>query len=323
MPHAVLVRQTGGPEVLAYEDYDPGPPGAGAVRIKVSASGVNFIDVYFRTGLYPAELPIVLGREGAGTVEMVGSGVEGLSSGDRVCWAMVPGSYAEIANVPGDKLIIIPSGVPDEAAAAVMLQGMTAHYLVHATRPASAGDTALVHAAAGGVGLLLVQMLRREGVRVVGTCSTSDKAALAQKAGADHVINYVTEDFVDGVAQWTDGRGVDVVYDSVGAVTFEGSLKSLKPRGMMVLFGQSSGPVPPVDLNRLNPLGSLFVTRPSLVHYMRDRAELELRPGAVLNAVADGLLHVQIGRRFPLADAAEAHRVLEGRQTAGKIVLTG
>ena len=323
MTHAVLVRQTGGPEVLAYEEYDPGAPDADAVRVKVTASGVNFIDVYFRTGLYPASLPIVLGREGAGTVEAVGSGVEGLSPGDRVCWAMVPGSYAEVANVPGDSLIAIPSGVPDEAAAAVMLQGMTAHYLVHATRPAIAGDMALVHAAAGGVGLLLVQMLKREGVRVIGTCSTAEKAAIAKEAGADQVINYTTDDFVGAVTDWTAGRGVDVVYDSVGESTFEGSLRSLKPRGMMVLFGQSSGPVPSFDLNRLNPLGSLFVTRPSLVHYMRDRAELELRAGAVLNAVADGSLRVRIGQRFALADAAEAHRALEGRRTSGKVILVG
>ncbi len=323
MPHAVLVRQTGGPEVLTYEEYDPGPPAAGAARVKVSAAGVNFIDVYFRTGLYPADLPIVVGREGAGTVEAVGSGVEGLSPGDRVCWAMEPGSYAEVANVPADSLIVVPPGVPDEAAAAVMLQGMTAHYLVYATRPAVAGDTALVHAAAGGVGLLLIQMLKREGVRVIGTCSTAEKAALAMAAGADQIINYTTDDFVDAVTGWTAGRGVDVVYDSVGESTFEGSLRSLKPRGMMVLFGQSSGPVPSFDLNRLNPLGSLFVTRPSLVHYMRDRAELELRAGAVLSAVADGSLRVRIGQRFALTDAAEAHRALEGRRTSGKVILVG
>ena len=322
MSHAVLVRQTGGPEVLVYEDYDPGPPAAGAARIKVTASGVNFIDVYFRSGLYPSELPSVVGREGAGVVEAVGAGVGRLAAGDRVCWALVPGSYAEVANVPADRLVAIPSGVADEAAAAVMLQGMTAHYLVHGTRTTGAGDTVLVHAAAGGVGLLLVQMLKQAGARVVGTCSTAEKAAFATAAGADLVIDYTTEDFAEAVNRWTDGRGVDVVYDSVGETTFEGSMRSLRPRGMMVLFGQSSGPVPSFDLNRLNPLGSLFVTRPSLTHYIQDRAELELRAGAVLGAVADGSLHVRIGARFDLADAAEAHRALEARRTAGKIVLS-
>ncbi len=322
MSHAVLIRQTGGPEVLVYEDYDPGPPAAGAVRITVTASGVNFIDVYFRSGLYPSELPSVVGREGAGVVEAVGAGVDRLVAGDRVCWALVPGSYAEVANVPADRLVAIPSGVTDEAAAAVMLQGMTAHYLVHGTRTTGAGDTVLVHAAAGGVGLLLVQMLKQAGARVVGTCSTAEKAAFATAAGADLVIDYTTEDFAEAVNRWTEGRGVDVVYDSVGETTFEGSLRSLRPRGMMVLFGQSSGPVPAFDLNRLNPLGSLFVTRPSLTHYIQDRAELELRAGAVLGAVADGSLHVRIGARFGLADAAEAHRALEARRTAGKIVLS-
>ncbi|HJO37384.1 MAG: quinone oxidoreductase [Vicinamibacterales bacterium] len=322
MAQAVLVRRTGGPEVLTYEEHDPGPPAAGAVRVRVTAAGVNFIDVYFRTGLYPAELPIVLGREGAGVVEAIGAGVDGLAPGARVCWAMVPGSYAQAANIPADKLVAVPDGVSDEAAAGAMLQGMTAHYLVHSTRPASSGDMALVHAAAGGVGLLLIQMLSRLGVRVAGTCSTDEKAELVQAAGADRVINYTTEDFAERVAEWTDGRGVDVVYDSVGASTFEGSVQSLRPRGMMVLFGQSSGPVPPFDLNRLNPLGSVYVTRPSLIHYIQDRAELELRARAVLDAVADGSLKIRIGRQFPLADAADAHRALEGRQTAGKIVLT-
>ncbi len=322
MSHAVLVRQTGGPEVLAYEEYDPGPPSAGSARIKVTASGVNFIDVYFRSGLYPSELPIVVGREGAGVVEAVGAGVDLLAAGDRVCWAMVPGSYAEVANVPADTLGASPSGVADETAAAVMLQGMTAHYLVHGTRTTGAGDTVLVHAAAGGVGLLLVQMLKRAGARVVGTCSTAEKAAFAKAAGADLVIDYTTEDFAAAVNRWTEGRGVDVVYDSVGKTTFEGSMRSLRPRGMMVLFGQSSGPVPSFDLNRLNPLGSLFVTRPSLTHYIQDRAELELRAGAVLGAVAGGSLQVRIGARFDLADAAEAHRALEERRTAGKIVLS-
>ena len=314
MPHAVLVRQTGGPEVLTYEAYDPGPPAAGAARIKVTASGVNFIDVYFRTGLYPAELPTVVGREGAGVVEAVGPGVDRLSPGDRVCWVLVPGSYAQVANVPADRLVMIPPGVTDESAAAVMLQGMTADYLAHSTRTTSAGDTALVHAAAGGVGLLLVQLLTRAGARVAGTCSTAEKAALAKEAGAELVIDYTTEDFAEAVDRWTGGRGVDVVYDSVGETTFEGSMRSLRPRGLMVLFGQSSGPVPHFDLNRLNPMGSLFVTRPSLVHYIHDRAELERRAVAVLGAVADRSLRVRIAARFDLADAAEAPSGARGAQ---------
>ena len=322
MSHAILVRETGGPDVLRFEPYDPGSPEEGQARVRVTTAGVNFIDVYFRTGLYPAALPLVLGREAAGQVEAVGPGVTDLAVGDRVCWAMVPGAYAGAARVPASQLIRVPRGVTDEQAAAVMLQGMTAHYLVHGTRATRAGDTALVHAAAGGVGLLLVQMLKTAGARVFGTCSTDEKAAHAREAGADHVITYATHDFVKEVERLTERRGVDVVYDSVGQSTFEGSLRSIRPRGLLVLFGQSSGPVPPFDLNRLNAAGSLFVTRPSLAHYMRDRAELELRAGAVLTAVADGSLRVRIGARFPLADAASAHRALEGRQTIGKVVLT-
>ena len=318
----MFVRQTGGPEVMQLESYDPGPPGAGAVRVTVTSAGVNFIDVYFRTGLYPTSLPLVLGREGAGVVGAIGPDVTGFAVGDRVCWAMVPGAYADAALVPASQLVRTPRGVSHEQAAAVMLQGMTAHYLAYATRTTEAGDIALVHAAAGGVGLLLIQMLKQAGARVLGTCSTDEKLARAREAGADHVINYTTQDFAEEVARLTDQRGVDVVYDSVGQSTFDGSLRSLRPRGLMVLFGQSSGPVPPFDLNRLNPAGSLFVTRPSLAHYMRDRSELQLRARAVLAAVADGSLAVRIGARFPLADAASAHRALEGRHTIGKVVLS-
>lgn len=321
MPHAVFVRSHGGPEVLAWEPHDPGAPGPGALRIRVAAAGVNFIDVYFRTGLYPAPVPFVAGLEGAGVVEAVGQGLTDFAVGDRVAWAGVPASYAEVLLAPAARVVKVPDGVPDELAAAVMLQGMTAHYLSFGTREPRPGDTALVHAAAGGTGLLLVQTLAAAGVRVLGTCSTAEKEALAREAGAEQVIRYTERNFVEETRRWTGGRGVDVVYDSVGATTFEGSLGCLRPRGLLVLFGQSSGPVPPFDLGRLNTLGSLFVTRPSLAHYVAEREELERRAAAVLGAVASGTLRVRIGARWPLRDAAEAHRALEGRSTSGKILL--
>ena len=319
--NAILVHQPGGPDVLRLEPHDPGPPGPETVRIAVRAAGVNFIDVYHRTGLYPVPLPFVAGLEGAGVVEAVGPDVGGIAVGDRVAWASVPGSYAEAVVAPARELIRVPDAVPDDVAAAVMLQGMTAHYLVHGVRATHPGDTALVHAAAGGVGLLLVQMLRLAGARVLATCSTPAKEALAREAGADATIRYGEIDVAAEVRRLTGGRGVDVVYDSVGQATVEGSLESLRPRGLLVLFGQSSGPVPPLDPLRLTALGSLFVTRPSLAHYTADRAELELRAGAVLEAVAAGRLHVRIGARFPLAEAAAAHRALEGRATTGKVLL--
>ncbi len=321
MTQAIFVRETGGPEVLRLERHEPGPPGPGQVRVRIAAAGLNFIDVYFRAGLYPRPLPFVLGLEGAGVVEAVGPEVQTLAAGDRVAWSSVPGSYAEAVNAPEAQLMRVPDGVSDEQAAALMLQGMTAHYLVHGTRETRPGDVALVHAAAGGVGLLLIQLLKAAGATVFGTCSSEEKAKLAREAGADQVILYTQCDFSEEVRRFTDGRGVDVVYDSVGRTTFEGSLRSLKPRGLLALFGQSSGVVPAFDLNRLNPLGSLFVTRPSLVHYTATRAELEQRAGHVLGAVADGTLDVRIGARFPLAQAAEAHRVLEGRATSGKVLL--
>jgi NADPH2:quinone reductase len=320
--HAVWVRRTGGPEVLEPGEHDPGIPGAGQVRVRVAAAGVNFIDVYLRTGLYPRPLPFVAGLEGAGRVEAVGPGVAGLAPGDRVAWASVPGSYAEALVAPAASLVRVPDVVPDETAAAAMLQGMTAHYLTHGVRTPRPGDRALVHAAAGGAGLLLVQMLARAGVRVIGTCSTPEKAALVREAGAELAILYGREDFAKAVREATGGRGVDVVYDSVGRDTFEGSLASLRPRGLVVLFGQSSGVVPPFDLGRLNALGSLFVTRPSLAHYTATREELELRAGEVLAAVAAGTLRVRVGARFPLADARRAHEALESRGTTGKVVLS-
>ena len=320
MPQAIIVRETGAGEVLRCEAFASAEPGAGQVRVAVHAAGVNFIDVYFRTGLYPRPLPYVAGLEGAGVVEAVGPGVA-LRTGDRVAWASAPGSYATQVVAAAAQLIPVPEGVPLDVAAASMLQGMTAHYLVNGCRTTRRGDVALVHAAAGGVGLLLIQLLVEAGAHVIGTCSSEEKEALARGAGAHHVVRYDRGDFAPEVRRLTDGRGCDVVYDSVGQSTFEGSLKSLRPRGLLVLFGQSSGPVPPFELGRLNALGSLFVTRPSLAHYTADRAELEQRSGAVLGAIAAGRLHVRIGARFPLADAADAHRALEGRRTTGKVLL--
>jgi NADPH2:quinone reductase len=321
MTNAIVVHQTGGPDVLRYEPHDPGEPGPGQVRVRVVASGVNFVDVYFRTGLYPRPLPFVSGLEGAGVVERVGPGVERFKPGDRVAWASAPGSYGDVVVAAQDVLVAVPDGVDDDVAAATMLQGMTAHFLVHGTRTTRPGDTALVHAAAGGVGLLLVQTLRHAGARVLATCSTDEKAALAREAGAEDVVRYTHESFTDAARRFTEGKGVDVVYDAVGKTTFEGSLASLRPRGLLVSFGQASGPVPPFELRRLNDLGSLFITRPSLFHYVATRAELEERAGAVLGAIASGRLHVRIGARFPLAKAAEAHRALEGRETTGKVLL--
>lgn len=318
---AIVVGETGGPEVLRLEEQEVAEPGPGQLRVRVAAAGVNFIDVYFRTGLYVRPVPFVSGLEGAGTVESVGEGVSDFAPGDRVAWSGVPGSYAEVVLAPAAGVVRVPDGVEEKTAAAAMLQGMTAHYLVHGTRTTKPGDVALVHAAAGGAGLLTVQMLARAGAAVIGTCSTAEKEALARGAGCEHVIRYTDVDFAPEVKRITEGRGCDVVYDSVGQTTFEGSLTCLRPRGLLVLFGQSSGPVPPFDLGRLNALGSLFITRPSLAHYMQDRAELELRAGEVLGAVAKGELDIRIGAEFPLADAAEAHRALEGRKTTGKVLL--
>jgi NADPH2:quinone reductase len=321
MSRAIVVQQHGGSEVLRLEERDPGEPGPGSVRVRVSASGVNFIDVYMRTGLYPRPTPFVLGLEGAGVVEAVGPSSEGLVEGDRVAWSAVPGSYAEVLVAPADRLVTVPDGVSDQVAAAAMLQGMTAHYLVHGVRKTNPGDTAVVHAAAGGVGLLLIQILKAAGARVVGTCSTEEKEALARQAGADEVVRYTDRDFASAAREWTGGAGVDVVYDSVGRTTFEASMKSLRPRGLLCLYGQSSGVVPPFDLNRLNAMGSLFVTRPSLAHYTASRSELEERAGAVLGAIAGAQLHVRIGAQYPIEQAGDAHDALEQRRTTGKVLL--
>ncbi|MBW3665013.1 MAG: quinone oxidoreductase [Actinobacteria bacterium] len=318
---AVQVRDHGGPEVLGIEEVDVPEPGPGEVRIEVAAAGVNFIDVYFRTGAYPAQLPLVPGVEAAGTVNAVGPDVTALSVGDRVAHALVPGAYAEQQVVAADRLVAVPDEIELETAAAVMLQGMTAHYLSNDAFPLGEGHTALVYAAAGGVGHLLVQLAARRGARVIGTASTDEKLDLARGFGADDVVAYTDVDIVDAVDELTGGEGVDVVYDSVGATTFDASLECLRPRGCLVLYGQSSGPVQPFDPQTLNRKGSLFLTRPSLAHYTSDRGELEQRAADVFGWIAAGELDVRIDRSLPLAEAAEAHRYLEGRSTRGKLLL--
>ncbi len=297
-------------------------PKANEAVVKLAASGVNFIDVYFREGRYKATLPFVLGQEGAGTVTAVGAEAKSVKVGDRVAWTSVQGSYAEYAAVPADRLVPIPQGVSEQQAAAVMLQGMTAHYLSHDTFPLKKGETALVHAAAGGVGLLLVQMAHNIGARVIGTVSTEEKAKLARDAGADEVILYTKSDFEAETKRLTGGKGVDVVYDSVGKTTFEKGLNVLRPRGMMVLFGGSSGAVPPFDLVALSQKGSLYVTRPSLANYIATREELVARSGAVFGMLASGKLKLRIEHTYPLTEAQRAHRDLEGRKTTGKLLLT-
>ncbi len=318
---AIQVKENGGPDKMELVEVPRPEPGPQQALVKIAASGVNFIDVYFRMGLYKAPLPITLGSEGAGTVEAVGPDVTEVVPGDRVAYAMARGSYAEYALVPSAQLVKLPDGIDFRLAAACMLQGMTAHYLTHSTFVLKPGDTCLVHAAAGGAGLLLVQMARRLGARVFGTVSTEAKAQLAREAGAEEIILYTHQDFEAEVKRLTGGRGVDVVYDSVGVTTFEKSLNSLRPRGTMALFGQSSGPVPAFDPNILNGKGSLFLTRPSLAHHVLTRAELLWRAGDVLGWVASGALKIRVDRAFPLAEAPQAHRDLEGRHTAGKLLL--
>ncbi len=318
---AIRVQSHGGPEVLRLEDVPVPSPGPGQVLIRVEAAGINFIDVYHRTGLYRQPLPTTLGREASGTVETVGEGVTTVRPGDRVASESVTGAYAEYALVPAGRLVPLPPRVTARLGAAVMLQGITAHYLVRSTYPLRRDDVCLVHAAAGGVGLLVCQMASRLGARVIGTVSTDEKAALAREAGASEVIFYTREEFAPAVRRLTGGAGVQVVYDSVGKTTFAGSLECLAPRGMLVLYGQSSGPVAPLDPQVLNQRGSLFLTRPSIAHYTATRAELLDRADELLRDVADGSLVVRIGREFPLEQAAEAHRELEGRRTAGKVLL--
>jgi NADPH2:quinone reductase len=318
---AIRVHAPGGREILSYEDAPDPTPKPGEAIVRLEAIGVNFIDVYHRTGLYKAALPITLGQEGAGVVESVGSGVTEVSPGDRVAYASVFGAYAERAAVPASRLVELPDGVTTRQGAAAMLQGMTAHYLATSTYPLRSGDTALVHAAAGGVGLLLCQIARMRGARVLGTASGPEKARLARDAGAETVIDYTKEDFEAEARRLTDGRGVQVVYDSVGRSTFEKGLGALATRGMMVLFGQSSGPVPPFDPQLLSQRGSLYLTRPTLFHYTASREELLRRAGDVLGWVRDGKLKLRIAHEYPLREAARAHADLEGRKTTGKILL--
>jgi NADPH2:quinone reductase len=319
---AIQVRETGGPEKMHLVDVPTPQPGPKQALVRVAATGVNFIDIYFRTGLYKADLPLTPGSEAAGTVEAVGPDVTAVAPGDRVAYAMARGSYAEYALVPAEQLVKLPEAVDFNTAAAAMLQGMTAHYLTHSTYPLKSGDSCLVHAAAGGAGGLVVQMAKMLGARVFGTVSTEEKARIAREHGADETILYTQQEFDAEVKRLTGGRGVDVVYDSVGKTTFDKSLNSLRPRGVLALFGQSSGPVPPFDPTILNGKGSLYLTRPSLAHYLLNREELLWRAGDVLGWIAQGKLKLRIDRTYPLEQAAEAHRALEGRHTAGKLLLT-
>jgi len=319
---AIVVNELGGPEVLTLEERPHPEPGPGDVVVDVVAGGVNFIDTYQRTGAYPMDLPYVVGSEGAGTVTAVGSDVAEVAVGDRVAWASVNGTgYTDTAVVQSVNVVPVPEAVDLELAAAAMLQGMTAHYLVESTFPAQRGQTALVHPAAGGVGLLLCQLLRAKGVRVIGATSTEQKAELARAAGADDIVLYRDVDLAEEVGRLTGGDGVHVVYDGVGRTTFDAGLDVLRPRGTMVLFGAASGPVPPLDPQVLNRKGSLFLTRPTLGHYLLDREELLWRASEVLGAVGSGALAVRIGGRYPLADAAQAHRDLEGGGTTGKLLV--
>ena len=318
---AIQITQTGGPEVLVLRELPTPTPGPGQALIKIEASGVNFIDVYLREGRYPAQLPFIPGQEAAGVVDAVGPDASSVKVGDRVAWCGIAGAYAEFAAVPVERLVAISEGVTTQQAAAAMLQGMTAHYLSHATYPIQRGDTVLIHAGAGGVGLLLIQMAKRLGARVLTTVSTEAKAELARDAGADEAILYTQKDFAAKVKDLTGGKGLPVVYDSVGKTTFDGSLACLRPRGMMVLYGGSSGAVPPFDLIQLSTRGSLYITRPTLKDYTATREELELRAGEVLGWVADGSLKLRLEYSYPLADAAQAHRDLEARKTTGKVLL--
>jgi NADPH:quinone reductase len=319
--HGIQLREFGGPEVLTYAELPLPEPGPGEVRVLVEAVGVNFIDVYHRTGVYSGDLPRTLGQEAAGVVDAVGEGVAEFTPGDRVASGSLNAAYADFVIASASKLVKLPADVGSTTAAAAMLQGLTAHYLTHSTYPVQRGDRVLIHAAAGGVGLLLCQMAKLRGAYVIGTVSTEEKAVLAREAGADAVIRYTEQDFVAETRRLTGGEGVHAVYDSVGKTTFDGSLDVLRPRGYMILFGQSSGAVPPVNPQILNAKGSLFLTRPTLAHYTQDRSELAARSSDLFTWIAQGSLRVRVDRTYRLADAAEAHRALEARQTAGKIIL--
>ncbi len=323
MAKAIRIHEHGGPEVLRYEEIDPGRPGRGEVLLRHTAIGLNFIDTYFRTGLYPAPngLPMTPGGEAAGVVVELGEGVTGLKAGDRVAYAGAPGSYAEERVMPAERLVKIPDGVSDEEAAGMMLKGMTAEYLLRRTFAVKPGDNVLYHAAAGGVGLIFGQWAKHLGVDVIGTVGSAEKAELARAHGYAHVVNYRETDFVKAVAEITGGRKCDVVYDSVGRDTFEGSLDCLRPRGMLVSFGQSSGAVPPFNLGILSQKGSLYLTRPTLFAYIASRAELEESAAALFDVVRSGAVKIRINQRYALADAGQAHADLEGRKTTGTTVL--
>ncbi|MGW1676251.1 quinone oxidoreductase family protein [Saccharopolyspora sp. NPDC002376] len=318
---AIRVATNGGPEVMELTEVEAPEPQPGQLLVDVAAIGVNFIDTYQRSGAYSMPLPFTPGSEGSGVVIAVGDGVTGFEVGDRVAWAMTPGSYAEKALVPAEKAVRVPEGVDDRTAAAALLQGLTAHYLVTSTHQVRTGETALVHAAAGGMGLLLTQLIKHRGGNVIGTVSTAEKEALAREAGADEIIRYTEVDVAESVADLTDGRGVDVVYDGVGKTTFDASLASLRPRGTLALFGAASGPVPPVDPQRLNSAGSVFLTRPGLAHHILTRAELDWRAGELFDWISTGVLDIRIGGTYPLADARRAHEDLEGRRTTAKLIL--
>jgi NADPH:quinone reductase len=318
---AIQILQTGGPEALTLSELATPTPGAHEALIHIEASGVNFIDTYFREGRYPAKLPFTLGQEAAGTVVATGAEVTSVKAGDRVAWCGIPGTYAEFAVAPSERLVPIPESVSAEQAAAAILQGMTAHYLAHSAYPIQSGDEVLIHAGAGGTGLLLTQMAKARGARVFTTVSTEEKAKLSRAAGADEVILYTHQDFAAEVKRLTDGRGLPVVYDSVGKSTFEQSLTCLRPRGLMVLFGGASGAVPPFDLIRLSTMGSLYITRPTLKDYVATRSDLMTRAADVLNGVAAGTLKLRLEHTYPLVDAAQAHRDLESRKTTGKLLL--
>ena len=322
MAKAVRFHKQGGPEVMQYDDVQVGDPGPGQVRIRQTAIGVNFLDTYQRSGLYPVQLPFTGGNEGAGVVEAVGAGVTDLKQGDRVAYTGLPGAYADVRIVPADRMVKLPQGISDEQAASMMLKGLTVHYLIHTTYPVKKGETVLWHAAAGGVGLIACQWLKALGVTVIGTAGSDEKAALAKAHGAEHVVNYSSENFVERVKSITGGKKLPVVYDAVGKTTWEGSLECLRARGLMVSFGNASGAVPPVNLGILAGKGSLYVTRPTLNTHIESRADLVERANALFDVVKSGKVKIETTKRYKLADAQQAHRDLEARKTTGSVVLT-
>jgi len=321
MTKAVRYHKQGGPEVLQLDDIQVGDPAQGQVRIRHTAIGVNFVDTYQRSGLYPMQVPAVAGNEGAGVVEAVGAGVTDLKAGDRICYTGLPGSYCEQRLVPADRMVKLPQGISEEQAASMLLKGLTVHYLIFSTYAVKKGDTVLWHAAAGGVGLIACQWLKSLGVTTIGTAGSAEKMALAKAHGAEHVINYSTENFVEKVKAITGGKGVPVVYDSVGKTTWEGSLDCLRPRGLIVTFGNASGPVAPVNLGILASKGSLYVTRPTLATHIASRADLVERSNALFDIVKSGKVKIETTGKYKLADAAQAHRDLESRKTTGSVVL--